>query len=66
MDDKTKKKIWKLYFTDLYSYDELEAYFNYEYPYSVLKTTIQERYDTYEPPKVKKRRRKRACKAITN
>lgn len=58
MDEKTKKKIWNLYFTHLYSYDELEAYFEHKYPYSVLKSTIQERYDTYEPPKPKRRRRR--------
>lgn len=58
MDGKTKKKIWNLYFTHLYSYDELGAYFNYEYPYSVLKTVIKERYDTYKPQKNKRRRRR--------
>lgn len=58
MDEKIKKKIWNLYFTHFYSYEQLEAYFNYEYPYSVLKTVIKERYDTYEPPKIKRRRRR--------
>ena len=44
MELKDKTKAWTLYFTKMYSYERLLEYFNYKYPYSVIKSAIREKY----------------------
>ena len=43
VDLKEKKLIWRLYFFELYTYNDLLAYFKGKYTYAQLKSIIIER-----------------------
>lgn len=43
VDTKEKAKIWSLYFYEMFTYEDLIAYFKGKYSYSQLKSIILER-----------------------
>mgnify|MGYP003300013094 CR=1 FL=1 len=47
MDEKTKKEIFRLYFDEMYSYEDLVEHFKSKYTYAELKSLIM-KYITKE------------------
>lgn len=47
VDLKTKKKIWRLYFDEFYSYQDILRCFKWKFTAAQLKSIIMERYEYY-------------------
>ena len=45
MDDKTIKKIWELYFDEMYDYEGIINYFKGKYTHKEIKSAINKRYE---------------------
>lgn len=44
VSEEEKKLIWKLYFWEMYSYEDLEKFFEGKYDYHQLKSIVMLRY----------------------
>lgn len=45
MDEKTMKKIWDLYFEEMYDYEDIINYFKGKYTHKEIKSAINKRYE---------------------
>ena len=51
MDITIKRRIWKLYFDEMYSYEELVNHFGGKYTYGEIKKAVKEKYNMFKGDK---------------